>query len=246
MKSAKAMALTLYSPLVRAGQLGLAMSGKTFIVFVLAPGIVAAALVFDAVSHRRTAKSGQAVLQNLETTHPAATAPAEAAAAAAAQPVVVPAGTTLTVRLGEKLGSKISRVGQSFSATLDQDVVVDGHAVIAAGTTVNGEVAFARAGGAMVAQPNLQLKLTSVSVNNEDLALATSTRSFGPTIKGKGKVGRFMKSLLRHGKVGCQLTSSSELCGDLVGKAAGKKDKEVLLADQSAYAFTLRQPLQIW
>jgi len=52
------------------------------------------------------------------TSAPAASAPAQAAPEPQSQPLVVPAGTTLTVRLGESVGSKISSPGQSFSATL--------------------------------------------------------------------------------------------------------------------------------
>ncbi len=147
-----------------------------------------------------------------------------AAATAAAQPIVVPAGTTLTVRLGEQLGSKFSEAGQSFSATLDQDVVVDGQTAIAAGASVTGKVAFARPVGALAGEANLQLKLTSVNVNNADLTVVTSTRSFGPKIKGKSKVGKFMKGL---------------------AKRAGGEEREVVLDDQSACSFTLRRPLEI-
>ncbi len=175
---------------------------------------------------------------------PAGSAPATAAATTAAQAIEVPAGTTLTVRLGEKLGSKISQVGQSFSATLDHDVVIDGQTVIAAGASVNGEVTFARPAGALVAGPNLQIKLTSVSVENADLAVVTSIMSFGPTVKGKKKVVRIMRGVLNRGSIGCTFTASSEICEELIHKAVGK-EKEVLLAEQSAYSFTLRQPLEI-
>lgn len=230
------------------------MSKRAIIVFAVATGIGAAALA--GASRHRGAVVGGAIGHNLGTTTPAANGaadPAKAepaaaaettAATAAVQAVVVPAGTTLTVRLAEKLGSKISQVGQSFSATLEKDVVLGGKTAIAAGATVNGEVAFARPGGAMVAEPNLQLKLTSINVNNSDLAVATFTRGFGPTAKGKKKVGRFIKSLFRHGKAGCQFTTNSELCENVMHKAGGK-DKDVLLAEQSAYNFTLKQPLQI-
>jgi len=234
------------------------MSGKAIIVFALAAGVVASALVFDGVSYRHSGNSGQTTSQDRGTTpgqsdpgqSPEADAGSQAQSeaaqtGAAAQPIVVPAGTTLTVRLGEELGSRISQVGQSFSATVDRDVVVDGQTAIPAGAMVNGKVTFARPGGSLVADPNLQLKLTSVNVNNADLSVVTSTRSFGLVITGKKKkVGRFMKGLLKHGTVGCQFTTTPELCQDLVGKAAGK-DKEVFLADRSAYSFTLRQSLQI-
>jgi hypothetical protein len=151
-------------------------------------------------------------------------ADADASQPAAPQPIIVPAGTTLTIRLGEELGSKISEAGQKFSATLDQDVVIRGQTVIPAGATVTGKVLSARPAGAIAGEANLQLKLTSVSTDSGRLSLATSVRSFGPKVKGKSKVGRFMKGLVK--------------------RAAGE-EREVLLAQQSAYSFTLQRRLQI-
>jgi hypothetical protein len=130
----------------------------------------------------------------------------------------------LTVRLGEDLGSSISATGQSFSATLDQDIVVGGQTVIAAGASVTGKVVSARPAGELAGEANLQLKLTSVKVDDAKLRLATSVRSFGPKIKGKNKVGKFMKGLV---------------------KRASGNEREVLLAQQSTYTFTLQQHLEI-
>src|SRR3989442_15714654 len=44
----------------------------------------------------------------------------------AAKAMVVPAGTVLTVRLGEAVGSKISQPGQAFSATVAHPVELGG------------------------------------------------------------------------------------------------------------------------
>ena len=246
------------------------MKTKSIIILGLATTVLASALVFDGMSHRRTATSNQAISQSPvtnaaaapNTTDPATggqpaqgqpaddqsanaaadstTAtdagqdpapgdadPAQADADAsqpAAQPIVVPAGTTLTVRLGEDLGSSISEVGQRFSATLDQDVVVGGQTVIAAGAAVSGKVLSARPAGQLAGEANLQLQLTSVSTDNANLRLATSVRSFGPKIKGKNKVGRFMKGL---------------------AKRASGQEREVLLAQQTAYSFTLKRGVQV-
>src|ERR1700690_2068131 len=174
------------------------MNRKAIILFVLSAGILAAALVFDGVSHRRAANNAQTTSQNAVATQPASqpadastgqtnvqtdaqagtqteVQPADSAdpnaqaaepgqdaatddatqtqdnadapaadAAQAPQPIVVPAGTTLTVRLGEDLGSSTSTTGQSFSATLDRDVVVGGQTVIAAGAGVTGKVVSAK------------------------------------------------------------------------------------------------------
>ena len=145
-------------------------------------------------------------------------------AAPAAPAFVVPAGTTLTVRLGQELGSKTSAAGQSFSATLDRDVVVGGQTAIAAGANVTGKVVFARPVGALAGEASLQLKLISVNVNDADLKVVTAVRSFGPVIKGKNKVGKFFKGLAKRS----------------VGE-----EREVVLDDQTACSFTLRRSLQI-
>jgi LysM repeat protein len=245
------------------------MNTKSIIVFGLTTAILTSALVFDGVAHRHTANSNQAISQTpvtnaaalpntsnpgtevqpnedqsaaaaadsaIATDHPGQdTAPddggqlqtdtdADTSQPAAPQPIVIPAGTTLTVRLGEALGSRTSEVGQRFSATLDRDVVVGGQAVIAAGARVTGKVVSARPAGALAGEANLQLKLTSVNVDNGNLGLATSVRSFGPKIKGKNKVGKFIKGLV---------------------KRASGEEREVLLAEQSTYSFTLQRRLQI-
>ncbi len=144
---------------------------------------------------------------------------------AVAKPIVVPAGTTLIVRLAEPLGSRISEEGQSFSAALDRDVLVDGQKIIPAGAGVMGKITYARPIGVLAGEPTLQLRLTALNVNNTDLPVVTSTRSFGSRIKGKNKVGRLMKGLFK--------------------RAVGD-EREVILDDQTAYSFTLGQPLQIW
>lgn len=140
------------------------------------------------------------------------------------QPVIVPAGTALTVRLTEELGSKTSQTGQTFGGTVDKDVIVDGQAAIPAGANVTGSVASARPAGRLAGEANLVLRLTSVNINNIDQAIVTSARSFGPKIKAKGKVRKFL--------------------GGLAKRAEGD-ETEVDLAAQSAYTFTLRKDLQV-
>lgn len=250
------------------------MKTKSIILFGLMAVTITAALVFDGVAHRRTATAsqttaqvavanaaasqdysnaatdvqpndGQAAASAGDTTtaeeagqnassdgsadaapeeQPGTDADADAPQQAAPQPIIVPAGTTVTVRLGEDLGSRISKAGQRFSATLDRDIVVSGQTVIAAGTTVTGKVLSAKPAGPVAGEANLQLKLTSVKLDNGSVSLATSVRSFGPKIKSKNKVGRFMKGLVK--------------------RAAGE-EKEVLLAEQTTYSFSLQRRLEI-
>jgi hypothetical protein len=140
------------------------------------------------------------------------------------QPIIVAAGSPLTVRITEDLGSKASQTGQTFAATLDKDVVVDGQTAIPAGANVVGTVVSAKPYGRFAGEASLVLRLTSVNVNNTDQPIVTIARSFGPKIKAKGSVKKFL--------------------GGLAKRAEGD-EREVILAAQSAYSFTLKQALQI-
>jgi cytoskeletal protein RodZ len=177
----------------------------------------------------RTVRSTTRRVKQVVTATPVADASSTSDADATAapdpvKPIVVPVGTAVTIRLGEELGSKISEEGQNFSATVDQDVIVGGKTAIPAGSTVSGKVVAAKPVGALHGEAELQLKLTSVKVNNANVHVATATRSFGPQIKGKNKVGKFFKGLAKRAE------------GD---------EREVVLAENSAYSFTLQKSLQI-
>lgn len=138
--------------------------------------------------------------------------------------IVIPTGTELSLRLAEPLGSKISQADQIFSATVDHDIDIHGRTVIPAGTPVTGKVVLARAAGRLSGEATLQLQVTSVKINRHEIGVLTSVRSFGPTIQGKNKVGRFMKGL---------------------AKRMDGEEREVLLAEQTAYTFNLSSPIQI-
>lgn len=138
--------------------------------------------------------------------------------------IVIPAGSPLTLRLTEPLGSKISQVDQSFAATLDRDIDVHGRTVIPSGARVTGKVVNARPAGRLSGEATLQLEVTSVKVNHHELEVKTSVRSFGPNNQGKNKFSRFMKG---------------------IAKRIDGQEHEVLLEDQTAYTFNLSGPLQI-
>ncbi len=167
-------------------------------------------------------------------------------------PVVVPAGTTLTVRLGEALGSKISSPGQSFTATLSTPVAVAGETVIPAGAEARGTVTDAKALGKFKGAAVLQIKLNSIKVNGVEHSIETSavTRSE----KGKGKrtavltgggagVGALIGGLAGGGK--------GAAIGALAGAGAGGAgsaftgNKDVVLPAESAISFKLEAPLEL-
>jgi hypothetical protein len=171
---------------------------------------------------------------------------------AARAPLVIPAGTTLTVRLGEALGSKISSPGQSFTATLAAPVAVGGETVIPAGAEARGTVTDAKPLGRFKGGAVLQIRLNSVKVNGAERPIETSavTRSE----KGKGKrtavltgggagLGAIIGGLAGGGK--------GAAIGALAGAGAGGAgsaftgNKDVVLPAESAVSFRLEAPLEV-
>lgn len=168
------------------------------------------------------------------------------------KPLVVPAGTVLTVRLGEAVGSKISSPGQTFSATLASAVSVDGRTAIPAGASASGIVVDAKPLGRFKGGASLQLKLTSITVGGSERAISTS--SVVRTESGKGKrtavlagggaaLGALIGGLAGGGKgAGIGALAGG---GAGTGGAAFTGNKDIVLPAESALSFKLEQPIEV-
>jgi len=126
----------------------------------------------------------------------AATAPPPAEEKPAPQPIVVPAGTVLTVRTAQSLGSKTSQAGQAFSATLTEAVAVGGRTVLPAGSKVSGTVVTAKAKGKVKGERQLDLKLTSVSAHGQTFPIDTVVLSSTVTWRCSSDYERCVCTLL--------------------------------------------------
>lgn len=88
--------------------------------------------------------------------------------------LVIPAGTSITVRLQDSVSSRYAVPGQRFEAVLDQPIVVDEHVVVPAGAPVTGHVTSAQRSGRLRHPGELGVTLDSVTVDKRELALRTS------------------------------------------------------------------------
>jgi hypothetical protein len=168
------------------------------------------------------------------------------------QPIVVPAGTTLTVRLGQALSSKTSQTGQTFLATLAQPISVGGRTAIPAGSTVSGTVVSAKSKGKIKGEGELNLALSSVTVKGQTYNIQTGVLE--NTIKGKGKrtaattgggaAGGALIGGIAGGGKGAGI-------GALVGAGAGlvggafTGNQQIELPAESALSFRLAAPVTL-
>lgn len=107
--------------------------------------------------------------------------------------VTVPAGTLLTVRLSESLSSEKNQAGDSFTASLDQPLVVDGFVIAERGSRLEGRILEAEQAGRVRGVASLAIHLVRLHTSDgQDVRLQTEKFvKQGPTSTGEDvkKVG---------------------------------------------------------
>ena len=203
---------------------------------------------------------GATGLDDQTTVEPEAMAPAPMQAAAPPppveppkpQPIVIPAGTVLTVKVSQALGSKTSQTGQTFLATVAQPVSVGGKSAIPSGSTASGKVLNAKAKGKVKGEGELSITLTSISVKGRTYQIQTSP--IDSTVKGKGKRtaattgggaagGALIGGLAGGGKGAAIGAAAGAGAGFIGGTMTGNGQIEI--PAESALSFTLAAPLTI-
>ncbi len=112
---------------------------------------------------------------------------ADNAASAPAQtpPVVIDAGTGLTVTMDESIGTQSNSSGDRFAASIAEPVTIDGREVLPRGTKVSGTVTQSASAGHLKGGAALALTLDSITVGGQKYSIETST--YEETRKGRGK-----------------------------------------------------------
>jgi hypothetical protein len=90
------------------------------------------------------------------------------------QALVIPAGTSVVVRLQQSLSSASAAPGERFEAVLDQPLLADNQVIAPAGTPVTGHVVVARRSGRLHHPGEIGLTLDSVTLGQQKIPVATS------------------------------------------------------------------------
>ena len=210
-----------------------------------------------------TADSSQPASGQPSSMQPASPAPAgtpsspnqQAAAPAPPPPPVVitlPAGTAIRVRLDTDLGSKISQPGDSFSASIADNILKDGEIVVPKGARAEGTVIDAKPLGRFKGGALLSVKLERVHTRWGSYPVATSSISKAEQGKGKRSAG-FIGGGAGLGAIigGIAGGGKGAAIGALAGGGAGTAgtaftgNKQIVLPAESLLTFTLDHPVHI-
>jgi len=100
-------------------------------------------------------------------------------------PIQLSAGTNLMIRMIDAVDSEKASVGQTFRATMDEPVTVNGDAVIPRGADVVVKLVDSKESGRATGRAELALSLQSVSVNGRMVDINTQTVTRESDSRGK-------------------------------------------------------------
>jgi BON domain len=166
--------------------------------------------------------------------------------------VTVPAGSPLSIRTIDQVDSEKAEVGQTFSATLDSPVEVDGQVVIPANADVQGKVVEVKSAGKFQGASQLTLELTRVSYNGKSYNINTDQwtktgasrgKNTAAKVGGGAALGAIIGAIAGGGK-GAAIGAGVG-AGAGTGVQAMTKGQQIVVQPETLLAFTLRSPVTV-
>lgn len=166
--------------------------------------------------------------------------------------VTIPVGTEVTIRMIDAVNSETSRTGQTYQASLDEAVVVDGQEVIPRGADVLTKLVNDQQSGKIQGRAVLTMALSTISVNgtprdvnSTDVQTASASRGArtAKVVGGTAALGAIIGAIAGGGK-GAAIGAGS---GAAVGAGAEvlTGGQKVKIPSETRLTFRLQAPLQL-
>ncbi len=166
--------------------------------------------------------------------------------------VILPVGTTLSVRVTQTLDSASSQQGDTFSGVVTADVVADGLVAIPSGTAVSGHVDEVKDAAHFKGSSLLTISLSSITRHGEPVTVTTDPYS----VQGKGRgtntaektgggaaVGAILGGIFGGGK-GAAIGAGAG-AGVGAGANAVTRGQQVQIQSESVVRFKTSSPLSL-
>jgi hypothetical protein len=183
---------------------------------------------------------------------PAVAAPSTPPPPPPPQKVTIPSGTTLAVRLIDTIDSETAQQGQTFHATLDSPLAVEGEVAIPSGYDVEGHVVNVQSAGKFAGQSLLVLQLDRISAGSKHYSIQTDQYSRRGTSRGKNTaekvgagagIGAIIGAIAGGGKGAAIGAAAGGGLGG--GVQAATKGQQIKLPSETVLNFTLQAPLTV-
>jgi hypothetical protein len=168
------------------------------------------------------------------------------------QKVTIPSGTTLAVRLVDAIDSETATQGQTFHATLNSPLAVDGDTAIPSGYDVEGHVVTVQSAGKFAGQSLLVLQLDRIAAGGKNYTIQTDQYRKQGSSRGKNTaakvgagagIGAIIGAIAGGGKGAAIGAAAGGGLG--AGAQAVTHGQQIKLPSETVLNFTLQAPLTV-
>ena len=168
------------------------------------------------------------------------------------QKVTIPAGTSLAVRLVDTIDSEKNQPGETFRATLNSPLSVDGDIVVPSGYDVEGHVVDVKSAGKFAGQSVVVFQLDRISVGGKSYTIQTDEYKRQGSSRGKNTaekvgagaaIGAIIGGIAGGGKGAAIGAAAGGGLGG--GVQAATKGQQIKLPTETVLNFTLQNPVTV-
>lgn len=169
------------------------------------------------------------------------------------KPVVIPAGTAVRIRTAGTLSSKTNQAGESFVASLEDALVIDGKTIAPAGSRAVGTVSFVERSGRVKGVARMGVKLTEIHASDgtvipvaTDSYVVVAKKTYGKDAQKVGigaGVGAAIGAIAGGG--GGALKGAGAGAGAGGGAVLATRGDPAVIASESVLTFTLEQQISV-
>jgi BON domain len=166
--------------------------------------------------------------------------------------VTVEPGTQLAIRLVDAIDSEKNKLGDTFHATLNSPLSVDGEEVVPAGSDVTGHIVDLKSAGKFAGQSVVVLQLDSIASGGRTYNIQTDQYKKQGSSRGKNTAEKVGGGAIIGGIIGAIAGGGK---GAAIGAAAGggvgggvqaaTKSQQIKLPSETVLNFTLQAPVTV-
>jgi BON domain-containing protein len=166
--------------------------------------------------------------------------------------LTIPSGTTMAVRLVDTIDSETSQLGQTFHATLDSPLAVEGDTAVPAGYDVEGHIVDVKSAGKFQGQSLVALQLDRLKVGEKYYSIQTDQYRRQGSSRGKNTaekvgagagIGAIIGAIAGGGKGAAIGAAAGGGLGG--GVQAATKGQQIKLPSETVLNFTLQAPVTV-
>jgi hypothetical protein len=167
-------------------------------------------------------------------------------------PVIIPVGTPVSVRLIDPVDTTKNKEGDTFRASLESPILVDGKTIVSKNSDVEARLLSAKSAGHFTGSSSVVLVLTKITVNNTAYDIKTGQFTKQGASRGKRTAivvgggtaaGAVIGGLVGGGK-GAAIGAAAGAAGG-AGVQGLTKAEQIQLPSETVLEFQLTEPLTI-